>query len=80
MVDDDKSNVTVSGFVPLYNHDVEGYVKVSKAPVCVNYKVGTEMSLEESCIVKTGTAYTTSDIDFTVKVSRNPRCRAPHDD
>lgn len=70
MIDDDKSNATVSGFVPLYNHEVEGYVKTSSSPICVNYKVGTEKSLEESCIVKTGTAYTTSDIDFTVKASR----------
>jgi alkaline phosphatase D len=66
--DDDKSNVTVSGFVPLYNHDTESYVKASSSPICVNYVVGTEKSLSGSCIVDKGTAYTTSDIDYTVKV------------
>ncbi|KAF2104241.1 alkaline phosphatase-like protein [Rhizodiscina lignyota] len=66
--DDDKSNVTVSGFVPLYNHETESYVKASTAPICVNWKVGTEKSMADSCIVSKGTAYTTSDIDYTVKV------------
>jgi alkaline phosphatase D len=38
----------------------------SKAPVCVSYKVSTAEDF--SCVVDHGTAYTSSDIDFTVKV------------
>lgn len=64
--DDDRSNITVSGNVPLYSHETEEYVKASKAPVCVDYKVSTDAALK-NC-VDSGTAYTSSDIDYTVKV------------
>jgi alkaline phosphatase D len=63
----DRSNVTVSGAVPLYNHDTERYIKASPNPICVEYRVGTDWNF--STVVDKGTAYTTSDIDFTVKVS-----------
>jgi alkaline phosphatase D len=66
MNDDDHSNVTVSGFVPLYNHDTQSYVKASVSPICVNYKVSTKKDF--SSVVHTGTAFTTSDIDYTIKV------------
>lgn len=65
-MDDDRSNITVSGYVPLYSHETEEYVKASKAPVCVDYKVATDAAMK-SC-VDSGTVYTSSDIDFTVKV------------
>lgn len=64
--DNDRSNVTVSGYVPLYNHDTEQYVRASTAPVCVEYSVATDEAL--SSVVDSGTAYTSSDIDYTVKV------------
>jgi alkaline phosphatase D len=54
--------------VPLYSHDTDSYVKASTAPICVNYRVGTKKDLSDNCIVAKGTAYTTSDIDYTVKV------------
>jgi alkaline phosphatase D len=63
----DESNVTVSGYVPLYNHDTETYIKASTNPICVEYKVGSDKNF--SSIVDQGTAYTTSDIDYTVKVT-----------
>jgi alkaline phosphatase D len=65
-MDDDRSNITVSGNVPLYSHETEEYVKASKAPVCVGYKVATDAAMT-NC-VDSGTAYTSSDIDYTVKV------------
>lgn len=52
--------------MPLYNHDTDVYVKASKAPVCVGYKVATDSAMKNS--VDEGTIYTSSDIDFTVKV------------
>lgn len=64
--DNDHSNVTVSGYVPLYNHDTEQYVKASTSPVCVEYKVASDKDLSD--VVDSGTAYTSSDIDYTVKV------------
>jgi alkaline phosphatase D len=62
----DKSNVTVEGYVPFYSHETEKYIKASPNPICVDYRVGTDKNLTR--IVTKGTAYTTSDIDFTVKV------------
>ncbi|KAI9817509.1 MAG: hypothetical protein M1827_001119 [Pycnora praestabilis] len=66
MQDDDTSNVTVQGTVPLYSHDTASYVSISTAPVCVTFKVATDAAL--SNVVDSGTAYTSSDIDYTVKV------------
>lgn len=66
--DNDASNVTVSGYVPLYDHSTEEYVLSSNALVCVDWKIGTPESLKH--IVDSGTAYTSSDIDFTVKVKK----------
>jgi alkaline phosphatase D len=68
--DNDKSNVTVSGTVGLYNHDTEQYVSVSKSPVCVDYKVASDKDL--STVVDSGTVYTSSDVDYTVKVRVHP--------
>jgi alkaline phosphatase D len=64
--DNDKSNVTVAGYVKLFNHDVDEYVAVSKAPVCVEYKVSIDAELTDVC--DSGTVYTSSDVDYTVKV------------
>jgi alkaline phosphatase D len=64
--DNDKSNVTVSGSVPLYDHSTEEYVHSSNAPVCVSWKIGTSKSLNK--VVDSGVVYTSSDIDYTIKV------------
>lgn len=56
-------NSTVSGYVPLYNH---GPTQVSTAPVCVEFKVSEAEDLSEAAC--SGRAYTSSDIDYTVKV------------
>lgn len=64
--ENDRSNVTVSGSVPLYDHDTEGYVQQSDSPVCVDWKISTTKTFDS--VVDSGTAYTSSDVDFTVKV------------
>lgn len=64
--DNDKSNVTVSGDVPLFNHETETYVKASDHPACIEWKIATDKCL--SHVVDSGVAYTSSDIDWTVKV------------
>ena len=63
MYGDVNDNSTVSGYVPLYNH---GPVQVSTAPVCVEYKVSETSDF--SNVVSNGMAYTSSDVDYTVKV------------
>ena len=62
----DASNITVDGDKPRYSHDTETYIEADPNPVCVEYKVGTSRSL--SSVVDKGKAYTTANIDYTVKV------------
>ncbi|KAI1637272.1 PhoD-like phosphatase-domain-containing protein [Biscogniauxia mediterranea] len=64
--DNDKSNVTVSGYVPLYDHSTDQYIASSNAPVCVDWKISDSDSLNN--IADSGTAFTSSDIDYTIKV------------
>jgi alkaline phosphatase D len=63
MYDIVNSNATVSGYVPLYNH---GPKQVSTAPVCVEFKVSETADFSD--VASGGKAYTSSDIDYTVKV------------
>ncbi|KAK9770683.1 putative Alkaline phosphatase D [Seiridium cardinale] len=65
-IDDDKSNVTVSGVAGLYNHDTDEYVSKSSAPVCVDWKISATDDF--ATLADSGTAYTSSDVDYTVKV------------
>ncbi|KAJ8606206.1 hypothetical protein MRB53_041148 [Persea americana] len=64
MVANVNDNSTDSGFVPLYYHGPN--VTVSTAPVCVEYQVAKTKDFAE--VESSGTAYTSSDIDYTVKV------------
>ena len=62
----DRSNVTVSGTVPLYSHDTEQYIRTSSHKVCSRWQISSDKKFRH--IADHGTAYTTSDIDFTIKV------------
>ncbi|OGE58102.1 hypothetical protein PENARI_c001G05159 [Penicillium arizonense] len=72
--DDVHSNSSTHGLVPLYNpvpiysrnEDAEEQAAVSNAPICLEYKVSEDESFKH--IASEGTAYTSSDIDYTVKV------------
>lgn len=72
--DNSQSNLTVTGYAPLYDHDNEKYVHISKSPVCVEYKVATDRDLTNT--VDSGKVYTSSDVDFTVKVGNLSNYRA----
>lgn len=60
------NQVTVSGTAPLFNHNTNDYVSVSTAPVCVNWQISTSPNMTGP--VNSGQAYTSSDIDYTIKV------------
>lgn len=62
----DRSNITVSGTAELYNHETEEYVRASKHRVCTQWRIASDVNLTR--VVDHGTAYTTSDVDFTIKV------------
>lgn len=63
----DDSNITVEGTVPYYSHDTEEYIRAASKRACVEYTVSTDSKLKGR-VVSRGRAFTTSDIDFTVKV------------
>ncbi|KIW84985.1 hypothetical protein Z517_00373 [Fonsecaea pedrosoi CBS 271.37] len=69
--DDVKSNSSTGGFVPLYNpvpiyNDTDEGKPPSTSPVCLNWKIASDKAL--SSVVDQGTVYTSSDVDYTVKV------------
>ena len=72
MKDDVDDNSTVSGLVPLYN-PVPIYgndtAPPSKAPICLNYQVASDENLQS--VVTSGKAFTSSDVDYTLKVGFN---------
>ncbi|KAK6354597.1 hypothetical protein TWF696_003739 [Orbilia brochopaga] len=61
-VDDHETLLT--GAVPVYWHGPE--MTPSNAPICVDWKVAKDKALKE--VVSCGKAYTSSDVDYTVKV------------
>lgn len=71
MFDDVDDNSTVSGLVPfynpvpIYNGTDEGRAP-SNAPVCLNWAVASDANMTQ--VVSKGTAYTSSDVDYTLKV------------
>ncbi|SPO06053.1 related to alkaline phosphatase D precursor [Cephalotrichum gorgonifer] len=63
------STVAVSGTAGLYSHETEAYIKADANPICVDWNVYEEKKGKPSDkVVSKGKAYTTSDIDFTLKV------------
>lgn len=65
----DASDVTVTGTAPLWNHETEKYIKADPNPICLEWKVmKSKCTNKTDNAVATGKAYTTSDIDYTVKV------------
>ncbi|UNI16910.1 Alkaline phosphatase [Purpureocillium takamizusanense] len=66
----DQSDVPVAGTAPLYDHETEKYIKADPNPICVEWKVFKSKCANDTHVnvVAKGKAYTTSDIDYTVKV------------
>lgn len=69
--DDVDDNSTVSGTVELYNPVpiYEGgneHPPASTAPICLNFKVAEDKALTR--VVDSGKAFTSSDVDYTLKV------------
>ncbi|CAO2650941.1 Nn.00g092380.m01.CDS01 [Neocucurbitaria sp. VM-36] len=67
IVENDASNVTVEGTVPYFSHETEKYIKASSSPICVDWTVSASQNMTGE-VVTSGRAYTTSDIDYTIKV------------
>ncbi|KXJ89933.1 PhoD-like phosphatase [Microdochium bolleyi] len=65
--DNDRSNVTVEGTVPLYDHDNSYYVSKSSAPICVEWTISADKSGTKHPL-SSGKVFTSSDVDYTVKV------------
>ncbi|KAJ4010580.1 hypothetical protein NW752_005255 [Fusarium irregulare] len=61
----DSSNKTVDGTAGLYSHETKKYINADPNPICVDWEV---KSSDGENVVSSGRAYTTSDIDYTIKV------------
>lgn len=70
--DSSQSEVTVDGTAPLYSHEREKYIKADPNPICLEWQVfkAEKPDSKDRKVVASGKAYTTSDIDYTVKVRR----------
>ena len=71
MFDDVDDNSTVSGYKPLFNpvpihNDTDEHLPPSTSPVCLEYKVASDKDMKK--VADSGKAYTSSDIDYTMKV------------
>jgi alkaline phosphatase D len=64
----ESSSVPVEGLVPMYDHETKEDIKADPNPICLDWKI---WDIEDESVVTSGKAYTTSDIDYTVKV-RSP--------
>lgn len=77
MYNDANTNSSVTGVVPLYNRNgttantTYTAQYISTAPVCVDYRVSTSQNMSEA--VASGQAYTSSDVDYTLKVCRSKK-------
>lgn len=66
----DDGNITVEGTAPLYSHETQKYIDADPNPICLEWVVFQSNSPNGTRdVVADGEAYTTSDIDYTVKVS-----------
>lgn len=80
--DDVKDNSTVSGTVPLFNpvpiygHENEKLPPPSTSPVCVQWKIAEDKALAK--VADSGTAYTSSDVDYTLKVCTTDSHETPY--
>ena len=65
----DESEATVEGTAGHYSHETEKYIEADPNPICLEWAVFelTEGNCTKNAVAK-GKAYTTSDIDYTVKV------------
>lgn len=67
----DKSSdslASVNGTAPLYSHETEAFVETDPNPICVDWKVWKHGKCGSGKPISDGRAYTTSDIDYTIKV------------
>jgi len=66
----DESENVVDGTAGHYSHETEKYIKADPHPICVEWEVYESKSASgNGKTAASGRAYTTSDIDYTVKVS-----------
>ncbi|KAF4589179.1 hypothetical protein GQ602_003068 [Ophiocordyceps camponoti-floridani] len=67
----DDSEAPVLGTEGLYSHETDAFIRRDPNPICVTWKVYQSADTREanvSIVVAKGMAWTTSDIDYTVKV------------
>ncbi|KAF5021469.1 hypothetical protein F66182_6490 [Fusarium sp. NRRL 66182] len=65
----DESSIVVNSTAGLYSHETKTYIKADPHPICVEWSVYDSDPISwDSKTISYGRAYTTSDIDYTVKI------------
>ncbi|TXB96051.1 hypothetical protein FocTR4_00016174 [Fusarium oxysporum f. sp. cubense] len=57
----------IDGTEPLYSHETKKFIEADPNPICLHWKVFPVGKKDSKSIVSSGKAYTTADIDYTVK-------------
>jgi alkaline phosphatase D len=58
----------IDGTEPLYSHETKKFIEADPNPICLHWKVFPIGKKDSKSVVSSGKAYTTADIDYTVKV------------
>ncbi|KAF4465773.1 alkaline phosphatase [Fusarium albosuccineum] len=65
------STAPLDGTEPLYSHETKKFIDADPNPICLHWKVFPLGANDSQAVVSSGKAYTTADIDYTVKVEAN---------
>ncbi|KAG4270348.1 alkaline phosphatase [Fusarium proliferatum] len=57
----------IDGTEPLYSHESKKFIEADPNPICLYWKVFPVGKKDSKSVVSSGKAYTTADIDYTVK-------------
>jgi alkaline phosphatase D len=58
----------IDGTEPLYSHETKKFIEKDPNPICLHWEVFEYGKNDSKSVVTNGAAYTTADIDYTVKV------------
>ncbi|KAF5549801.1 alkaline phosphatase [Fusarium mexicanum] len=63
----------IDGTEPLYSHETKKFIQADPNPICLHWKVFPVGKKDSKSVVSSGKAYTTADIDYTVKACSDTR-------
>lgn len=65
----------IDGTEPLYSHESKKFIEADPNPICLYWKVFPVGKKDSKSVVSSGKAYTTADIDYTVKACSDAKVK-----